>query len=64
MWTKEQQAALEREYARIGSRERRWPYPSPAPTPEELLALLRRVPDGAGLTGYIAALEERARTRS
>ena len=64
MWTTEQQAALEQEYVRIGGSEEQWPYPSPEPTPEEFLALLRRVPDGAGLPGYLAALKERARQRS
>ena len=64
MWTSEQQAALDREYARVGGSEEQWPYPSPDPTPQEFLAMLRRIPDGAGLAGYLAVLKERAQARA
>ena len=64
MWTSEQQTALEQEYGRIGGSDQQWPYPSPEPTPEEFLAILRRVPDGSGLPGYLAVLKERATHRS
>jgi hypothetical protein len=61
-WTKEQETELAREYARVGYRAgEQWPYPQdPEPTPEELLALLRLIPDGAGLTGYLATIAQRA----
>jgi len=64
MWTSELRAALDREYERIGGSEEQWPYPSPEPTPQEFLALLRRIPDGAGLAGYLAALKDRVNGRS
>jgi hypothetical protein len=56
-WTAEQSAALAREYARIGYRAgERWPAPPRDYKPDELLALLRRVPTGAGREGYLAML--------
>lgn len=64
MWTAEQEAALEQEHARIGGSEEHWPSPFPQPAPEEFLAMLRRVPDGAGLPGYLAVLKERAGRKS
>ncbi len=60
MWTAEQLVALKQEYARIGSTDKQWPYPHPEPTPDEFLTMLRRVPDGAGLPGYIQVLNQRA----
>jgi hypothetical protein len=60
-WTEEQRAELAREYTRIGYvAGERWPAPPADLTPEELLALFRRIPGGAGRAGYTAALAERA----
>jgi hypothetical protein len=56
-WTEQQRAELAREYARIGYvAGERWPAPPAELVPEQLLALLRRVPDGAGRAGWVAAL--------
>jgi hypothetical protein len=56
-WTEQQRAALAREYSRIGyTAGERWPAPPEHLTPEALLALFRRIPDGAGRAGYMAAL--------
>ena len=58
-WTERQRAELAREYARIGYVEgERWPAPPPMLTPDQLLALFRRIPDGTGRAGYVAALAE------
>lgn len=60
-WTEEQRAELAREYTRIGYVPgERWPAPPAELTPEQLLALFRCIPDGAGSAGYTAALVERA----
>jgi hypothetical protein len=61
-WTKQQQEALAREYARVGFRAGdQWPFPSePALAPEEFLQLLRSIPVGAGLGGYLEALRRRS----
>ena len=49
------------EYQRIGFRVgERWPAPPCESTRSEALALLRRVPSGAGLSGWIKVLEEHA----
>jgi hypothetical protein len=59
VWTTEQGQALKRENARIGFRADDL---LPAPghpnltNPTEYLALLRSIPDGAGLAGYVDAL--------
>ena len=63
MWNASERAALEREYVRIGGTEARWPYPSPDPTPQEFLEMLRTVPDGSGLSGYLEAMKARASRR-
>jgi hypothetical protein len=61
-WTQGQQDALTLEYVRVGVKKgESWPYPSdPEPTPAEFLELLRSIPDGAGLDGYLMALRRRA----
>lgn len=57
MWTAEQQAELARQYARIGYHPgERWAAPPPELGPEQLLALMRTIPDGAGHVGWMAAL--------
>lgn len=56
-WTEQQQRELAQEYARIGYvAGERWPAPPAELTPDALLALFRRIPDGAGRAGYMAAL--------
>jgi hypothetical protein len=56
-WTADQKAELARQYARIGFlKGQRWEAPPPHLTPEQLLAILQSIPDGAGLTGWQAAL--------
>ncbi len=60
-WTDEQRAELARQYARIGYRPgERWAAPPPELTPEQLLALMRTIPDGAGHAGWLAALRHPA----
>lgn len=61
-WTKSQEAELANEYARIGYvHGEQWPIPQePDPMPAGFLALLRSIPDNAGLLGYLAALSLRA----
>jgi len=49
------------EYQRVGYRAgERWPAPPCETTPAEALALLRRVPTGAGLAGWMKVLADRA----
>ena len=49
------------EYGRVGCKTaKRWPAPPEDMTPDDLLAPLRTLPDGAGLVGYAAALARRA----
>ncbi len=56
-WTPEQLAELARQYERIGFRAgERWEAPPPQLTPEQLLTLMRAIPDGAGHGGWLAAL--------
>ncbi len=56
-WTEQQRAELAREYARIGSKPGEpWPAPAKEFEPAEMLALFKRIPDGAGRHGYIAEL--------
>jgi len=58
-WSESQRAELARQYARIGYvAGERWPAPPSELTPAQLLALLQRVPDGAGRAGYEAALAD------
>lgn len=61
-WTAEQRAELARQYARIGfAAGERWAAPPPDLTPDQLLALMRSIPDGAGHSGWLAALRSPAR---
>ena len=63
VWTTEQGQVLKRENARIGFRaDDLLPMPGhPDLTkPDEYLALLRSIPDGAGVAGYMAALQRYA----
>jgi hypothetical protein len=56
-WTAGQKAELAREYTRIGYRPgERWAAPPPELGPEQLLALMHTIPDGAGHAGWMAAL--------
>jgi hypothetical protein len=56
-WSEDQRAELARQYARIGHEPgAAWPTPSRKFTPHEILALLARVPSGAGVDGYVAEL--------
>jgi hypothetical protein len=56
-WTAEQKAELAQQYVRIGHKPgERWAAPPPELSPDELLALLRKIPDGAGHAGWLAAL--------
>ena len=58
-WSEQERAELAREYARVGWVEgERWPAPPDHLRPSELLALFRRIPDGAGRAGYMAALAD------
>ena len=61
-WTQAQSEALAREYARVGYRTGElWPYPADPPlAPDDFLALLRTIPKGAGLAGYLDALRRRS----
>ena len=60
----DEREAFAREYDRIGYRPgERWPAPPRPLTPDEQLALLRRVPDGSGLAGYLAVLAADAAKR-
>jgi hypothetical protein len=61
-WNENQLAELASEYSRIGyvSGER-WPAPPDDLKPEDLLALFRRIPDGAGREGYSAELAKTKR---
>jgi hypothetical protein len=54
-------ADFTREYDRIGYRPgERWPAPPPELTRSELLVLLRKVPAGAGVGGWLKVLAERS----
>ena len=65
MWTKEQRAQLALEYTRIGYQPGElWPAPPEHLTPDDLLALFRTIPDGAGRDGYLAALRQLLSTPS
>ena len=56
-WTDSQRADLARHYARIGYVQGElWPTPSANLEPADVIALLKKIPDGAGREGYIAAL--------
>jgi hypothetical protein len=61
-WTELQWAELSREYDRIGFRPGdRWPAPPEHLQPVDLLALFRRIPNGAGREGYVAELAKLAK---
>ena len=61
-WTEQQRLELAHELARIGYRTGDlWPTPAVDFTPDEMLALYRRVPDGAGREGYIAEMAKTVR---
>ena len=61
-WTEAQRTELAREYKRIGYVEgERWPAPPKQLLPEDVLALFRRIPDGAGRAGYAAELAKTVR---
>ena len=56
-WSDSQRTRLAQEYARIGYIPGEpWPAPPSELTPDQLLALLGRIKDGKGRTGYMAAL--------
>jgi hypothetical protein len=60
-WTQQQRNELAREYARIGYKPGElWPAPPDHLTSDQLLALFRSIPDGAGREGYMAALAAQA----
>jgi hypothetical protein len=62
-WTTAQHDELTREYARIGiGKGERMPYPDDEELaePARFLALLRTIPDRAGLPGYLATLRRHA----
>jgi hypothetical protein len=66
-WTSEQRQRLAREIARVGFRPDDLLPTSEDETlgePEEYLALLGTIPDGAGVEGYIEALRRRVATRA
>ena len=57
-WTDSQRAELARHYARIGYVQGElWPTSPDTLEPADVIALLKAIPDGAGLAGYIAALK-------
>lgn len=66
MWTAEEQDALKRENERIGFAPNELlpcvDDPSIS-TPDGYLALLRSVPDGSGLSGFLSALERHVAAR-
>jgi hypothetical protein len=60
-WSAEQKAELTRQYIRIGYRPgEQWAAPPEELSPEQLLALMRTIPDGAGHAGWLVALSRNA----
>jgi hypothetical protein len=56
-WTDEQRAESARQYERIGYKPGElWPAPPEHLSAAQILDLMRRVPDGAGLAGWRAVL--------
>jgi hypothetical protein len=56
-WTDDQLVEIEQQYKRIGYRNGEiWPSPPAHLNGEQILALLRAVPDRAGLKGWTDAL--------
>lgn len=61
-WTEHQRAEIAREYTRIGYVPGElWPAPADNLTPEDILALFRRIPDGAGRAGLMVELAKAAK---
>ncbi|HJQ11053.1 MAG TPA: VOC family protein [Gemmatimonadaceae bacterium] len=57
-WTDSQRADLARHYSRIGHQQGEvWPPPPDNLEPAEVIELLKKVPNGAGREGYIAAFK-------
>ena len=60
-WSDQQRAQLAQEYTRIGyTAGDRWPAPPAELTPDQLLALFGRIPEGGGRPGYITELAKLA----
>jgi hypothetical protein len=58
-WTDAQRAEIARQYERIGYRAGElWPAPPDHLSADDILALLRRVPDRGGLAGWRTVLAE------
>jgi hypothetical protein len=56
-WSEEQRAESARQYQRIGYKPGElWPAPPEHLTADQVLELMRRVPDGGGLAGWRAVL--------
>lgn len=60
-WSADQREELARHYVRIGyGPGELWAAPPEELTPEQLLALMRTIPDGAGHAGWLVALGRNA----
>lgn len=58
-WTEAQRAESARQYERIGYVPGElWPAPPEHLSADQILELMRRVPDGAGLAGWRAVLSQ------
>ena len=56
-WSDQQKEELAGHYTRIGYKPGEpWAAPPAEMTPEDILALMRTVPDGSGHAGWLAAL--------
>ena len=61
-WSDKQRAEIASEYQRIGYKEGElWPAPPEELKPDEIIALFKRIPDGAGRDGYFAELAKTAK---
>jgi hypothetical protein len=61
-WSDTQRAEIAREYQRVGYKEGElWPAPPEDLKPAEIIALFRRISDGAGRDGYSAELAKIAK---
>jgi hypothetical protein len=57
VWTDAQRAECARQYERIGYQPgEAWPAPPEHLSADQILALMKRVPDGGGLGGWVAVL--------